>query len=199
MANIINIRCKNNGKTFPMPLGCSLRDVYEQSQVTMNYGPVCARVNNKVQGLNYRFYNSKDVELLDLTSASGMRTYIHSLFFVLVKAVEDVYPEGRLIIGAPVCRGFYCELYIGRPITKEDVTKIRERMQEIIDADMQIHRIQCPTDEAIQMFRQHGMESKAQLLESQGSLYSYYYQLDNTIDFFFSCLLTRFSNHRSST
>lgn len=193
MANIINIRCKNNGKTFPMPLGCSLKDVYEQSQVSMNYGPVCACVNNKVQGLNYRFYNSKDVELLDLTSASGMRTYTHSLFFVLAKAVEDVYPEGRLIIGAPVCRGFYCELYIGRPITKEDVTKIRERMQKIIDADMQIHRIQCPTDEAIQMFRQHGMESKAQLLESQGSLYSYYYQIDNSIDFFFSCLLTRTS------
>ena len=173
-----------------MPLGCSLKDVYEASGVAMNHGPICASINNKVQGLNYRFYNSKDVELLDLTTSSGMRTYTHTLFFVLAKAVEDTYPDGRLIIGAPVCRGFYCELYIGRSIEREDVERIRHRMQEIIEADMPIHRIQCPIEEAIQIFRQRGMESKAQLLESQGNLYSYYYKLDETIDFFFSCLLT---------
>lgn len=190
MANTINIRCKNTGKTFPMPLGCSVRDVYEQSGVALNHGPVCASINNKIQGLNYRFYNSKDVELLDLTTVSGMRTYVHTLFFVLVKAVEDLFPDGRLIIGAPVCRGFYCELYIGRPIQAEDVQSIRQRMQEIVDADMQIHRIQCPIEDAIQVFRQRGMESKAQLLESQGNLYAYYYQLGETIDFFYGCLLT---------
>lgn len=193
MANEINIRCKNTGKTFPMPLGCSLKEVYEQSGVTMNHGPVCASINNKVQGLNYRFYNSKDVELLDMTTADGMRTYTHTLFFVLAKAVEDIFPEGRLIIGAPICRGFYCELYIGRPIEMADVARIRQRMQEIIEADMQIHRIQCPIEEAIQIFRQRGMESKAQLLESQGNLYVHYYQLDQTIDFFYSSLLTHTS------
>ena len=190
MANEINIRCKNTGKTFPMPLGCSLKDVYEQSGVTMNHGPVCASINNKVQGLNYRFYNSKDVELLDMTTSDGMRTYTHTLFFILAKAVEDTFPEGRLIIGAPICRGFYCELYIGRPIEMADVARIRQRMQEIVEADMQIHRIQCPIEEAIQIFRQRGMESKAQLLESQGNLYVHYYQLDETIDFFYSSLLT---------
>ena len=193
MANTISIRCKNTGKTFPMPLGCSVRDVYEQSGVTLNHGPLCASINNKIQGLNYRFYNSKDVELLDLTTVSGMRTYVHTLFFVLAKAVEDLFPNGRLIIGAPVCRGFYCELYIGRPIQAEDVKNIRQRMQEIVDADMQIHRIQCPIEDAIQVFRQRGMESKAQLLESQGNLYAYYYQLGETIDFFYGCLLTHTS------
>lgn len=193
MANTISIRCKNTGKTFPMPLGCTVRDVYEQSGVTLNHGPLCASINNKIQGLNYRFYNSKDVELLDLTTVSGMRTYVHTLFFVLAKAVEDLFPNGRLIIGAPVCRGFYCELYIGRPIQAEDVKNIRQRMQEIVDADMQIHRIQCPIEDAIQVFRQRGMESKAQLLESQGNLYAYYYQLGETIDFFYGCLLTHTS------
>lgn len=191
MANEINIRCKNTGKTFSMPLGCSVNDVFLESGVTMKFGPVCASINNKVQGLNYRFYNSKDVELLDLTTNDGMRTYVHSLFFVLAKAIEDIYPEGRLIIGAPVCRGYYCELYIGRPIEETDVNRIRQHMQEVIDADMPIRRIQCPIEEGIQMFRQHGMESKAQLLESQGNLYVHYYQLADTIDFFYSSLLTR--------
>lgn len=191
MANEIKIRCKNTGKTFPMPLGCSVNDVYLHSGVTMNHGPVCASINNKVQGLNYRFYNSKDVELLDLTTADGMRTFVHSLFFVLAKAVEDVFPDGRLIIGAPVCRGYYCDLYIDHPLTVEDVNRIRQRMQQIIDDDLPIHRIQCPIEEGIQMFRQHGLESKAQLLESQGNLYVHYYQLGDSVDFFYSSLLTR--------
>lgn len=191
MANEIRIRCKNSGTTISMPLGCSVKDVYERVQVPMDHGPVCASVNNKIQGLNYRFYNSKDVELLDLTSASGMRTYIHTLFLILAKAVEDTCPGSRLIIGAPLCRGIYCELQLGRKVEAEDIARLRRRMQEIIDADLPIHRIQCPMEEAIQIFRQRGMESKAHLLESQGNLYTYYYQLEETIDFFYSCLLTR--------
>lgn len=186
---MINIRCKNNGKTIPMPLGCTLKEVYEATGLRMEYGPVSARINNKVQGLKYRFYNSKDVEFLDLTSSSGMRVYTRTLFFILAKAVEDVFPGGRLFIQAPISKGYYCELSIGRPVTKADVKAVRERMQQIIDADMQIHREQCPIEEAINLFRSKGMESKAQLLESQTNLYTYYYRLGDTIDYFYSCLL----------
>lgn len=193
MANEIHIRCRNNGQTIAMPLGCTLREVFEQSGLQMEYGPVSARINNKVQGLNYRFYNSKDVEFLDLHSSSGMRTYSRTLFFVLAKAVEDLFPGGQLIIGAPVSRGFYCELRIGRPVTDEDAQALLCRMREIVSADMPIHRIQCPIEDAIELFRGRGMTSKAQLLETQGSLYTYYYKLGNTIDYFYGSLLTRTS------
>lgn len=170
-------------------MGSSLEDVYEASGLQMQYGPVSARVNNKVQGLKYRFYNSKDVEFLDLTSKSGMRVYERSLFLVLTKAVEDLYPGGRLVINAPVNGGHYCELHIGRKVLPEDVKALEDRMREIVNEDMRIHRVQCPLEDAIQMFRQRGMESKAQLLEEKGSLYAYYYRLKDTVDYFYSCLL----------
>ncbi len=189
MSNQVTIRCKNNCKLINVELGSTLKDVYVKSGLDMSYGPVSARVNNKVQGLNYRFYNSKDVEFLDLTCSSGMRVYTRTLFFILSKAVEDLFPNGQLIIQTPISRGYYCELQIGRELVAEDAVAIKKRMQEIIDADMQIHRVQCPIEEAIEMFRNKGMESKAQLLESQTKLYAYYYRLDNTIDFFYSCLL----------
>lgn len=190
MPNEVNIRLKNNNKIIPMPLGSTLNDVYKAAGLNMQYGPVSARVNNKVQGLKYRFYNSKDVEFLDLHSPSGMRVYTRTLFFILAKAVEDLYPGGHLFIQAPISKGYYCELNIGRPVTKGDVKDIRERMQQIIDADMKIHREQCPIEEAIELFRSRGMESKAQLLESQSNLYAYYYRLEDTIDYFYSCLLS---------
>lgn len=191
MSTQITIHCKNNNQIISMPLGCTLREVYQASGLEMEYGPVSANINNKVQGLNYRFYNSKLVEFLDLTSPSGMRVYTRTLFFVLAKAIEDLFPGGTLAIEAPVSKGFYCKLRIGRDVTEADVADIRTRMQQIIDADMPIHRIQCPIEEAIGMFRTHGMESKAKLLESQGNLYTYYYKLGDTIDYFYSSLLTR--------
>ena len=189
----LRIRCRNNGKRLKVPFGSSLYDVFEEANFHMDYGPVAARVNNKVQGMNYRFYNNKDVEFLPLTSDSGMRTYTRTLFFILAKAVEDTFPEGQLLIGGSVCRGYYCELRIGRPVEDEDVLRIKQRMQEIIDADMFIHRMQCPIEEAIEMFEKRGMKSKVQLLESQNNLYTYYYKLGDTIDYFYSCLLTRTS------
>ena len=183
------LRIKNTGKKLSVPMGASLLDVYALSGLDMQHGPVSARVNNKVQGLKYRFYNNKDVEFLDLTSPSGMRVYERSLFLVLSKAVEDVFPNGQLIIEAPVSGGHYCDLRIGRPITEADVALLRQRMHEIVDADMPISRVQCPIEEAIEMFRSRGMESKALLLEEQNNLYTYYYRLGDTVDYFYSCLL----------
>lgn len=186
----ITVRCQNNGKKIAVPFGCSLNDVFAQSGLTMSYGPVAALVNNKVQGMSYRFYNNKDVRFLDLHSTAGMRTYTRTLYLVLTKAVEDLYHQGKLIIGDPVCRGFYCPLHIGRPVVDADVCAIRTRMQEIIDADMPIQRIQCPTEEAIQMFRKRGNDGKVRLLESLGTLYTNYYKLGDTVDSYHSCLLT---------
>ncbi|MDE7378074.1 MAG: nucleoside kinase [Paraprevotella sp.] len=190
MKKELQIRCKNNEKKINLPIGCTLYEAYETLNLRMPHGPVSAKVNNKVEGLHYRCYNNKDVEFLDVTSASGMRTYTRSLFFVLVKAVEELFPDSLLRIQTPVSRGYYCQLRIGRPVEEEDVKRIRTKMREIVAADIPFRRIQSPTDEAISMFRARGMESKARLLESSGSIYTFYYKLEDTVDYFYGSLLT---------
>lgn len=190
MEPMLQIRCKNNKKKVEVPLGCNLLDVYRILNLQMPYGPVSAKVNNKVEGLHYRLFNNKDIEFLDVTSASGMRTYTRSLFFLLVKAIEDTFPNCLLRIAAPIARGYYCKLRMDREVTAEDVTLIRERMKQIVEEDIPFHRMQCPTEEAIEIFRQKGMMSKVKLLESVGSLYTHYYKLGNSIDYFYGSLLT---------
>lgn len=190
MERMLQIRCKNNKKKVEVPLGCNLLDVYRILNLQMPYGPVSAKVNNKVEGLHYRLFNNKDIEFLDVTSASGMRTYTRSLFFLLVKAVEDTFPNCLLRIAAPIARGYYCKLRMDREVTAEDVTLIHERMKQIVEEDIPFHRMQCPTEEAIEIFRQKGMVSKVKLLESVGSLYTHYYKLGNSIDYFYGSLLT---------
>lgn len=158
----------------------------------MPHGITSAKVNNKVEGLHFMFFNDKDVEFLDITSPSGMRTYTRSLFFVLYKAVRDLFPHARLRIDTPVSNGYYCTLGSEEgAATEEQIAALKHRMQEIVDADLPFHRVCRPTEEAITRFRADGLESKAKLLESCGELYTYYYTLGDTADYFYGSLLIR--------
>ena len=189
MVQEVQIRCKNNKKSINIPIGSTLWDAYVALKLEMPYGPVSAKVNNKVEGLHYRFYNAKDVEFLDQTSPSGMRTYTRSLFFVLVKATKDLFPDSSIKIEMPISRGYYCDLRIGRPLTDKDAQDIEQRMREIVNQDIPFHRIQSPTEEAIELFRSKGMLSKVKLLESSGTIYTHYYKLQDTVNYFYGSLL----------
>ena len=193
MKQEIQIRCKNNKKSIYVAIGSTLSDVFKQLNIKMAYGPVCAKVNNKVEGMNFRLYHNKDIEFLDMTSGSGSRNYTRTLFFILCKAVHDLFPRSYVVIDIPVSNGYYVDINIKREVTIDDVTQIRQRMQEIIDAAMPIKRYEVPTEEAIQMFSQKGDEAKAKLLKSAGSLYTTYYQIDDYVDYYYGSLLTNTS------
>ena len=189
MNKTIKIRCKNNKKTLNFPIGSTLSEIFPAFGLEMPYGPTSAKVNNKVVGMDFTVFHDKDVEFLDITDASGHRAYTRTLFFVLCKAVHDLYPSSEVMIDIPVSNGYYCDLNIGHTLTTEDVDAIRRRMQEIIAAAHVINRHECPTDEAIRIFEQHGTNSKAKLLRTTGRLYTTYYDIDGYADHYYGALL----------
>ena len=190
---MIQIRCKNNKKTQKVEIGSTLFDVFSAFDLKMTHGPVSARVNNKVEGMHYRVYNSKDVEFLDMASSSGSRAYTRTLFFVLCKAVQDIYPNTDVVIDIPVSNGFYVDIRLGRPVVEEDVNILRRRMQEIIDAKMPIRRYMVPTEDAIALFQEKGDVEKVKLLKTSGSIYTTYYKIGEYVDFYYGTLLTNTS------
>ncbi len=193
MKQVIQIRCKNNKKSQKVEIGSTLFDIFSAFDLKMTHGPVSARVNNKVEGMHYRVYNSKDVEFLDMTSSSGSRTYTRTLFFVLCKAVQDIYPATDVVIDIPVSNGFYVDIRLGRPVVDEDVNIIRRRMQEIIDARMPIRRFTVPTEVAIALFQEKGDVEKVKLLRTSGSIYTTYYKIGEYVDYYYGTLLTNTS------
>ena len=193
MKQKIQIRCKNNKKSQKVEIGSTLFDVFSSFDLKMTHGPVSARVNNKVEGMHYRVYNSKDVEFLDMTSASGSRAYTRTLFFVLCKAVQDIYPNTDVVIDIPVSNGFYVDIRLGRPVVDEDVNILRRRMQEIIDSKMPIRRFTVPTEEAIALFQEKGDVEKVKLLRTSGSIYTTYYKIGEYVDYYYGTLLTNTS------
>lgn len=193
MKQVIQIRCKNNKKSQKVEIGSTLFDIFSAFDLKMTHGPVSARVNNKVEGMHYRVYNSKDVEFLDMTSSSGSRAYTRTLFFVLCKAVQDIYPATDVVIDIPVSNGFYVDIRLGRPVVDEDVNIIRRRMQEIIDVRMPIRRFTVPTEEAVALFQEKGDVEKVKLLKTSGSIYTTYYKIGDYVDYYYGTLLTNTS------
>lgn len=193
MKQVIQIRCKNNKKSQKVEIGSTLFDIFSAFDLKMTHGPMSARVNNKVEGMHYRVYNSKDVEFLDMTSSSGSRAYTRTLFFVLCKAVQDIYPATDVVIDIPVSNGFYVDIRLGRSVVDEDVNIIRRRMQEIIDARMPIRRFTVPTEEAVALFLEKGDIEKVKLLKTSGSIYTTYYKIGDYVDYYYGTLLTNTS------
>jgi uridine kinase len=187
---MLQIRCKNNKKLVNVPTGSSLYDVFSLAGIEMAYGPISAKVNNKVEGMHYRLYHNKDVEFLDMHSPSASRAYTRTLFFVLCKAVHDLYPQSSVVIDIPISNGYYCNVNIGRPIEDKDIENIRNRIDEIVKAAMPVNRFEVPTSEALEMFRTKGDAAKVKLLETSGRLYTTYYKIDDYVDYYYGSLLT---------
>ena len=184
------IRCKNNKKTLKVSIGSTLSEIFSQSGLQMEYGPISAKVNNKVEGMHYRVYKQKEIEFLDMHSPSSIRAYTRTLFFILCKAAHDLYDNCKVAIDIPVSNGYFVNLNLGRTITPDDVNDIRQRMQQLIDAKLPIHRFEATTEEAIEMFREVGSMSKVKLLENSGRLFTTYYDLDGYKDYYYGTLLT---------
>ena len=190
---MLQIRCKNNNITKSFPEGTSLIDVYNEfaDELDMKYPVVSAKVNNTSQGLKFRLYQNRDVEFLDAREGSGRRVYVRSLCFVLYKACSDVFPGSRLFIEHFLSRGYYCNFkkVDGTVLTDDDVKKILERMREIVNLDLPFRRTEAVTEEAIRVFSEHGFLDKVKLLQTSGQIYTDYYMLGDTVDYYYGPLV----------
>ena len=196
---MLQIRCKNNNVTKSFPEGTSLLDVYQEfaNDIKLPFPVVSARVNNTSQGLKFRLFQNRDVEFLNAREGSGHRVYVRSLSFLLYKATQDVFPGSKLFIEHSLSRGYYCNLRksgVRRQesedkVTDDDVAKIKARMQEIVDLDMPFRRTEATNEEAVRVFSERGFADKVKLLETSGQIYSDYYTLGDTVDYYYGPLV----------
>ena len=188
MSETITIYCKNNNTYKDVPIGSSLLDIYTAVGAPLRYRPMNAQVNNKTESLNSRCWQPKDIEFIDYTQLSGLRTYVRSLCHIFSKAVYDIWPTATLNLEHPVSKGYYCVIHNGKNIDLETIEKIKKRMWELIDADLPFLHKSVRTVDAAVLFRERGMNDKARLIETAGLPYTSYYELEGYINFFYGCL-----------
>jgi len=194
MSKSILIFCKNTGESAKFDYGTKLQQIYQQFALHIPFRPICAAVNNRLEGLTYKVFSRKEVEFLGLNTEAGRKVYMRSLSFVLYKAVEEICPQLGLRIEAPVSRGYLFTLHPltdvkPQPLSAEVVLQIKQRMQTIIQEGHRFHRLEERTSVVADLFRQHNLQLKAKLIEGTGRLFSYYYRLCDTIDYYYGPLV----------
>lgn len=184
---MIRIYCKNNGVTKEFDSGLTLKEIYDGLGLEMPYGVIAARVNNVTVGLAKCLYRNKDIEFLDITSNDGMRMYVRSLLFIFMKAMNEVFPGETVRFENAISKGYYCRM--ARPLTDEELEVVRQRMHNIVDCDIPFKRVECHTQDAIELFTRMGRTDKVSLLETYDRLYTSYYELDGYIDSYYNGLV----------
>jgi len=191
MEKTVVIYCKNTQNYHSFPLGTSLLEIYNSLNISLKYKVVAARVNYKVEDLNFLIYNPKDIEFIDTSTSSGMRVYVRSLSMVLSKAVAELYPHTLLRIEHPISKGYYCSIEnLNEAITPEIISRIKAKMREIIDRKEPIICEEKQAEQLKKLFRNgSNNSSKDTLFESLSDPYLRYFRIGNFIDYYTSILL----------
>lgn len=188
MSKQLKIYCTNIREYVDIAGGESLKDIFERLRDKIEIEPICARVNNKTEDMHYPVFSPKQVEFLDSRSASGNRVYIRSLCMMLYKAIADLYPGVRLRIEHSIARGYYCRMLGDITVSDDVVTALKNRMTELVDADIEFERKERLTADVIKIFEKQGLSDKVRLLQSTHELYTVYYRLDNICDSYYGNL-----------
>ena len=188
----LKVYCKNTDEYISIEGGESLLDLYDtiRGRLELQGEAVCVLVNNKVEDLHYPVFSPKHVEFIDATSNAGYRVMTRSLCMVLYKALNDLFPGKRLCIQHSISNGHYCQIKHEEDfLTPEIIGQLKERMAEIIAADIPFKRRERLTTDVIELFRKQGLKDKVRLLEGINQLYTVYYRLDDIVDSFFGPLV----------
>ena len=188
MGKKMNIFCKNTNSYISFTGGETLHEIFNRLKEQINLTPICARVNNKTEDMNYPVFGPKQVEFLSRESGSGQRVYTRSLCMILYKAVCDVLPGVRLRIEHSVSKGHYCLLEGKKGVSEDVVAQLLNRMREIVAEDIPFRRREQLTEDVIKIFERQGLTDKVQLLMSNRELYTVYYELDNVCDSYYGNL-----------
>ena len=184
---IVRVICENTGRELNVEMGTSLSEV-AAAELGAGTRWLAAYVNNKVKELSYLVYEPVSVRFIDITHFEGHRVYERTLFFVLNKAIRDLWPERKFFVKHSVSRGFYSEISGCETVTPEMIGQIKSRADEIIAADMPLERSQVLYEEARESYARLGYDDKIALLETRPRLYVSLYTLDDTVGYFYGAL-----------
>ena len=90
----------------------------------------------------------------------------HSTSHVMAEAVKKLFPGVKIAIGPNIAEGFYYDFDYERAFTPEDLVKIEEEMNKIIEAKPGFERKEVSKQEALELFKDEPY--KVELIEGLG-------------------------------
>lgn len=188
MPDIIKVICENLGTEVDVPMGTPLSEVAKRL-TPGRYPFLAAFVNNRLKELSYKIYAPVTIRFVDITSFAGIRVYQRTAWFLLQKAVRDLYPGQTLHIRHSMGQsGFYCEIEGIDEFTADDAARLQSRMRELAVRNLPITRERMLTTEVRARYAEEGFTDKVALLDTRPRLYSQLYTLGDTVGYFYGSL-----------
>jgi|BioPla2DNA2_1021312.scaffolds.fasta_scaffold01935_4 uridine kinase len=169
--------------------GISLLELVHEYQKNSKSIIVAAKVNNDIKELSYHLYDNCQLEFIDLTYEDGMRIYRRSLSFILIKAVNDLFPDRKVIICHSISKGLYCEIKGDTQLTAEEVSLINKRMKEIVAQRIPFIKKMMSIEEAKEVFRKRGRMDRVNAIEHRKKPYVTLYICDEFEDYFYGYMV----------
>ncbi|MDO8685558.1 MAG: nucleoside kinase [Clostridiales bacterium] len=193
----VDIYCSADGKdgnkicSMEVVKGTPLSEIAGECKGMLLYPAVAARVNNDIRELSYTLDMSYEeawkVEFIDVTDEDGMRIYTRSLYFLLVKAVNDLYPNRKVKIMHSISKGIYCEAE--GAFEQADVEAIVYHMRELTSKQIPFVKRLLPSDEAIGFLKDSGRIDRFHAIEHRTKPYVTIYNCGGLDDYFYGYMV----------
>ena len=163
-----NIEVETNENT-------TVNELFKEKIEEKDSNIIACMVNNEVKPLNYILKENDEVELLDTTSRDGARIYTRGLLFIMAKAFNELYPQIQLTVNYQLSSSMFCEID-NAIVTEEMMQNVKEKMQEIIDKNLEIKKVEMSKEEAkIFIEKENTGIGKIQLENKQKDEVSFYF------------------------
>ena len=167
----------------------SLREVEENSSVldlanliSRNLGKnaIVGEVNNTLVDLSHKLKDNDEVNILTTDNEKAVEVLRHSISHIMAQAVKRLYKDAKLAIGPSIENGFYYDFDIEKPLTTEDLEKIEQEMNNIINENLKFERMDVLREEALKLMEEKNEPYKVELINDlpEGEKISLYKQGD---------------------
>lgn len=186
---MITLHDVKTGASYDVKEGQTLQQVCEKYCPSSDMPIAAALYNNECVGLQTRVDAEGDIQWLPVNTKEGNQCIIRTAIFLLVRAVSDLYPNGKVLVKHALRKALYCELEIGHTVTVHDVEAIKRRMHEIVEQDETITQVIASTETAMEMCRNRHMEREAELLRHVNVTHIMAYQCGQCFDYYMGPVL----------
>ncbi|KGO14303.1 nucleoside kinase [Clostridium botulinum] len=174
-----------NGSNILVSGDKTLYDVVKENKLEDNIPIVLGKIDEEYYELTSTVKKEGVFIPVDITDSIGLKTYVRTLQFIFIKAVLDLYPESTVVIEHSLGKGLYGEIHKKLSLNENDILKIKNRMNEIINKDIKIKKISVKKERAIEIFKEYKMKDKVRLLSHIPHEEVKLYELDGRYDYFY--------------
>lgn len=160
-------------------------DVIQNNNLKDKESCILARINGKLKELSEEVNESGKFECIDISNGIARLAYLRTAQFILIKAVNDLYPQASINIEHSISKAIFGEIHKDNDLTSEEVERIKRRMEELIEKDIKINKISVSKEKAIEIFKQYKMDDKLRLIKHIKQDNLKLYELDGRYDYFY--------------